>query len=380
MIYLDNSATTMPFKEVITSFVKVSESYYGNPSSLHGLGGEAEKLLTQSRSNVAKLLRVLPQEIVFTSGGSEGNNLAIKGSALFNQKRGRHIITTEIEHPSVSEACKQLIDFGFDVTFLPVSKEGFVSVSDVKDAIREDTILVSMVHVNNEIGSIQPIEDIGELLEAYPKVIFHVDHVQGVGKVPLDIKRAKVDLCTLSAHKFNGLKGTGVLYIRNGLKLSPLISGGNQEMELRSGTENVAGVVALSKALRLTLENSLKNIENMRTIKEKLLEGISSNPLITVNTPDENSAPHIINFSINGLRSEVFVHLLEEEGIIISTTSACSSKNNAPSKTLTAMKIAEKLARSAVRISLSYTNSLNEVDQILSAINKAINKLDKVMR
>ena len=214
MIYFDNSATTKPFPEVIDSFVKVSADYFANPSSLHAFGGQAEKLLSQARTQAAKLLSVKSNELIFTSGGTEGNNLAVKGSALFYKNRGKHVITTEIEHPSVKEPFKQLEAIGFDVTCIPVDSNGRVNVTDIEQAIRHDTILVSVMHVNNEVGSIQPIKEIGRLLQNYPKIVFHVDHVQGIGKVPLKLNECHIDLCTISAHKFHGLKGTGLLYIQ----------------------------------------------------------------------------------------------------------------------------------------------------------------------
>ncbi len=379
MIYLDHSATTKPFQDVITSFVKVSEIYFANPSSLHQLGSQSEQLLTQSRNQTADLLNVNSQEIIFIGGGTEGNNLAVKGTALQYKSRGNHIITTQIEHPSVSEACKQLEELGFEITYLPVDSSGFIRVEDVENAIRESTILISIIHVNNEVGTIQPIIEIGQLLKKYPKILFHVDHVQGVGKVPLSIKEAGIDLCTLSAHKFNGLKGNGILFVKKGVKLFPLLAGGEQELRFRSGTENVAGIVAMTKALRLTLENQKEAIKDMHKMKQSLMDELLHIPLITINTPLKGSAPHIINFSINGLKSEVFVHLLEEKGIIVSTTSACSSKKKAPSKTLLAMYDDEKLASSAIRISLSRTNQLSDVPYIMSAIKESLEKLGKVM-
>jgi cysteine desulfurase len=380
MIYLDNSATTKPYPEAINSFVTVSNEYYGNPSSLHSLGGKAERLLTQSREQVAKLLGVKPSEIIFTSGGTEGNNLAIKGAALENQSRGKHIITTAIEHPSVSEACKQLEALGFEVTYLPVDNRGFISVDLVKKAIRDDTILVSIIHVNNEVGTIQPIGEIGKLLKQYPKILFHVDHVQGLGKVPLDLKAAHIDLCTMSAHKFHGLKGNGILYVRAGVKLSPLFGGGAQEMRIRSGTENVAGIVAMAKSLRMSLEHVDMKIEKMKKIKQAYIERLKEIDEVTLNTPEEGSAPHIVNFSINGYKSEVFIHMLAEKNIFASTTSACSSKKQEPSKTLLAMGRDEKLAKSAVRLSLSYENELEEVDVVIKAIKESLQQLKNVTR
>ena len=221
MIYLDNSATTKPYPEVIESFVKVSTDYFGNPSSLHGMGVQAEKLLSTARKQIADLLKVKNTEIFFTSGGTEGNNLAIKGVALANQQRGRHIITTSIEHPSVAAACQTLIDKGFTVTYLPVNEKGQISLADLADAIREDTILVSIMHVNNEVGSIQPILEVGTMLKKYPQILFHVDHVQGIGKIVLPLNDTGIDLCTISGHKLHGLKGTGVLYVRHGIQIAP---------------------------------------------------------------------------------------------------------------------------------------------------------------
>lgn len=379
MIYLDNSATTKPFDDVIETYIKVAKNYFGNASSIHGIGGQAEKLLSQSRSQIASLLHVKPQEIIFTSGGSEGNNFAIKGIALQYQNRGKHIITTSIEHPSISEACKQLAELGFEITYLPVDEQGRVSIESIKNAIREDTILVSIIHVNNEVGTVQPIEEIGNLLEKYPKIIYHVDHVQGIGKTHLDFNKAKLDLCTISGHKFNGLKGTGVLFVRKGVRIKSLIAGGDQEMQMRAGTENVAGFVALAKALRLTLENREKNIKHLAHLKKTIIEKLSMINGIIIHTPEENSAPHIINFSIDGLKPEVFVHLLEEQEIYVSTTSACSSKKNEPSKTLLAMGIPIVLANSSIRISLSNQNRLEEVPILIGAIENSIQKLQKVM-
>ncbi|MFS0822394.1 cysteine desulfurase family protein [Bacillus sp. 1P02SD] len=379
MIYLDNSATTKPFDDVIDSYLKVSTNYFGNPSSLHGIGGQAEKLLSQSRTQIASLLNVKPHEVIFTSGGSEGNNFAIKGIAFQYQNRGKHIITTSIEHPSVSEACKQLADLGFEITYLPVDNNGVVSIESLKDEIREDTILVSIIHVNNEVGTIQPIEEIGQLLEKYPKIIFHVDHVQGIGKTNLDFNKAKLDLCTISGHKFNGLKGTGVLFVRQGVRIQSLIAGGDQEMQKRAGTENVAGFVSLSKALRLTIEKRDEAIQHLTGLKKAIIEKLTKMNGVKIHTPEGSSAPHIINFSIDGLKPEVFVHLLEEKEIYVSTTSACSSKKNEPSKTLLAMGVPVVEANSSIRISLSHQNKMEEVPIVINAIENAIQKLQNVM-
>lgn len=379
MIYFDNSATTKPYKEVIESFVKVSTDYFGNPSSLHQLGGMAEQLLSQARNQIAKLLKVKQSEIIFTSGGTESNNLAIKGVAFQYQGRGNHIITTEIEHASVRETMEQLRKFGFEITYLPVDHAGKVSVTSVEKAIRKDTILVSIMHVNNEVGTVQPIKEIGKLLKDYSKILFHVDHIQGIGKVPLDFQECGIDLCSISGHKFHGLKGTGALYIRDGLKISPLLSGGSQELKVRSGTENVAGIVAMAKALRLTMDQYAEKKSSMMQVSDVIREGLAEIAGITVNSPKIGSAPHIINFSVKGFKGETFVHLLEEKGIYVSTTSACSSRIPQASKTLLAMGIPVEEAKSAIRISLSYDNTIKEAKKAINVISESLNHLGEVL-
>jgi cysteine desulfurase len=380
MIYFDNSATTKPYKEVLDSFIKVSSEYYGNPSSLHGMGGQAERLLMQAREQIAQLMNVLPNEVYFTSGGTESNNLAIKGTALMHRNRGHHIITTAVEHASVSETMAQLRDLGYRITIIPPDSSGIVSVEDIEKEITSETILVSVMHVNNEIGSIQPINEIGKLLKKHSKIVFHVDNVQGIGKVPVDLYEANVDLCTISAHKFHGLKGNGALFIRDGIRLSPLFSGGNQEWKQRSGTENVAGTVAMAKALRLTMNNKEKFLDRLLSIKKYLVEELGKMEDITVHTPESHSAPHIINFSIKGFKAEVFVHALEEKDIYVSTTSACSSKKAAASSTLIAIGVPEKDAKSAIRVSLTYENTLEEAAAFIEAVKETVNRLREVMK
>jgi cysteine desulfurase len=380
MIYFDNSATTKPYKEVLDSFITVSSEYYGNPSSLHSMGGQAEKLLSQAREQVSHLLRAKPTEIYFTSGGTEGNNLAIKGSALLHRNKGRHLITTSVEHPSVSLAMEQLEKEGFDITYLSVDQFGRINVAELEKAIRKETILISIMQVNNEVGTLQPIKEIGELLKKYPNILFHVDAVQSIGKIPLYLSENRVDFCSISGHKFHGLKGTGALFIREGVRLAPLFSGGNQERKIRSGTENVAGAVAMAKALRMTLQKSEAGLERMKKIQSVLREGLSDIEGVQIHTPVENSAPHILNFSLKGIKSEVFIHSLEQKSIFVSTTSACSSKKKSPSKTLLAMGVPETLADSAIRISLSFENSLDDAKTALSAFRESANQLRKVMK
>ncbi|GLB58516.1 cysteine desulfurase family protein [Cytobacillus sp. NCCP-133] len=380
MIYFDNSATTKPYKEVLDSYIKVSSDFFGNPSSLHGIGGQAERLLMHAREQIAQLLDVRHSEIYFTSGGTESNNLAIKGTALMHRNRGRHIITTAIEHASVRETMEQLRELGFRVTFVQPDRRGIVSVEEIEKAITSETFLVSVMHVNNEIGSIQPIKEIGQLVKKHSKIIYHVDNVQGIGKVPMDFYEANIDLCTLSAHKFHGLKGNGVLFIREGVRLSPLFSGGNQEWKQRSGTENVAGIVAMAKALRITLNNKERYLDELLSVKNYLMEELEKMEGIAVHTPDIHAAPHIINFSVKGFKAEVFVHALEEKDIYVSTTSACSSKKAAASSTLVAMGVPEKDAKSAVRISLTYENTREEAAVFIAAVKETVNRLREVMK
>lgn len=380
MIYFDNSATTKPKKEVLDTFYKVAENYFGNPSSVHHLGLQAENLLSQARNQIATLLKTDEQEIIFTSGGTEGNNFIIKGVAEKYRNRGHHMITTMIEHPSVLNTCIQLENNGFDVTYLPVDETGRVRVEDVKRALRKDTILVSIMHVNNEIGSVQPIAKIGELLKNHPKTLFHVDHVQGVTKVPLDFHESNVDFASISSHKFHGLKGTGAIYIRKGLKLAPLLAGGGQERDFRSGTENLAGIVAMAKALRLGMLDYEAKIDTMMDVRDFLINELQLIEGVTMNTPKQNTSPHIINFSVQGFKAEVLVHELEQHGLYVSTTSACSSRTNEPSRTILAMGLGEERATTSIRISLSFDNTMEEAKQAVAIIKQSIKNLKPVMR
>ncbi|MCK6258065.1 cysteine desulfurase [Fictibacillus sp. KIGAM418] len=378
MIYFDNSATTKPYKEVLDAFVTVSQNYFANPSSIHSKGGETERLIFQARKTVAGLLKVKPAEIIFTSGGTEGNNTAIKGIALKHQERGKHLITSEVEHASSYETFHYLESLGFEVTYLPVNSSGEISLEELEKSIRKDTILVSLIHVNNEVGTIQPIVDAGKILKNFPKVFFHVDHVQGIGKVPLPFKEASIDLCTMSGHKFHGLKGTGILYKREGITLSPLLTGGEQEASVRAGTENVAGIVSIAKALRMTFDRMEYGIRSMETVKQKMMDELSVMEGITINTPS-NSAPHIINFSIHGVKPEVMIHTLDQKGIYVSTRSACSSKQAGASRILLAMGLGEKKAGTAIRMSLSFDNTLDEAEVVLKELKNAVVQLQTVM-
>ncbi len=380
MIYFDNSATTKPYPEALKTYMTVSENYFANPSSIHRLGGEVEKLISTARNQIAGLLRVNPGEVVFTSGGTEANNLAIKGIAIEHQTRGKHLISTEIEHASCYESFRQLEQLGFDVTFLPVDRNGHVSIQDIQNAIRHDTILVSVMHVNNEIGTIQPVEDIGQFLKNHPKIFFHVDHVQGIGKVPLQYVQSGVDLCSFSSHKFHGPKGVGILYIRNGVTLSPLLHGGSQEFKHRAGTENIPGIIAMAKALRLTMEKSTKEMDGLLRLNRFLRSKLTEIEGVVLNTPEKQSAPHIINFSIPGIKPEVLIHALEERDVFVSTKSACSSKSTEVSRVLEATGHELERASSAIRISLSFDNKVNEGERFIAILEDVLNNLTKVMR
>ncbi|MYL53197.1 aminotransferase class V-fold PLP-dependent enzyme [Pontibacillus yanchengensis] len=378
MIYFDNSATTKPYPEVLQSFHQVADTYYGNPSSIHRFGSDSERLLNQSKKQAAQLLSIDPEEIIFTSGGTEGNNLAIKGIALQHQNRGKHIITSSIEHPSVLEACKALEGLGFEVTYLQVNEEGIIDLSDLEKSIREDTILISIMHVNNELGSIQPIQQIGKIANRYPKLYFHVDYVQGLGKVPLDFHKNNIDLCTMSSHKIHGLKGTGILFVKKNTSLFPLLHGGSQEASYRAGTENLPGIVSMVKALRMTLEHQRSHLATLQKMHEKIRVSLEEMSGVIVNTP-ENAAPHILNFSLPGFKPEVVIHALGEQGVFISTKSACSSKDADESAILIACGANHERASSALRISLSYFNTNKEVDSFLRTFRNVIDQLSEVM-
>lgn len=377
MIYLDNSATTQPDPSVLKSFQRVATDYFANPSSLHSLGVQSANLLDTARKQIAKKLSVEKQEIVFTSGGTEGNNLAIKGTALKHQNRGKHIITTQIEHPSVYDVCESLEELGFEITYLSVDSNGVISLEELKRAIREDTILITIMHVNNELGSIQPIHQIGEIAKDYPKLYFHVDDVQGFGKVPLDLKNSGIDLYTLSGHKINGLNGTGLLYVNEKVSLAPLFHGGKQERSLRSGTEDLAGAVSLARAIRLIKDKEQTLMSDLVEMKDYLREGLGRIGSVVINTPVD-SAPHILNVSVPDLKPEIIINILGEQGIYISTKSACSSKRSNESSVLIACGLGFSRASSALRISLSYENNTQELTRFLEVFEHAIKQLKTV--
>jgi cysteine desulfurase len=380
MIYFDNSATTQALPEVLDTYNKVSEKIWGNPSSLHNFGEQAFHLLEQSRKQIADLLHVHSDEIYFTSGGTEGDNWVIKGTALAKREFGKHIITTSVEHAAVHNSMEQLRQLGYEITYLPVDNEGRISVADLKAAIRPDTILVSIMAVNNEIGTIEPIKEAAELLKDYPKIHFHVDAVQGLGKGIEDlIFNDRVDFVAFSGHKFHAPRGTGFIYGRRGRRIAPLMNGGGQEKNQRSGTENLPGIAAMAKAIRLVLEKAPTAIETERKIKQLIIDHISKfDKVVIFSKNDKTFAPHILCFAIKGVRGETIVHAFEKYQIFISTTSACSSKSHDESGTLNAMRVPEDVATSAVRISLGDQNTVEQAEQFVQVFDKLYQEFDKL--
>lgn len=379
MIYFDNAATTMPYPEALRTYQEVATKIFGNPSSLHNLVSKSTRILEASRQQIADLLEVKAEEIFFTSGGTESDNWAIKGVAFEKARYGKHIIVSDIEHPAVKESAKWLSSQGFEVSYAPVDEEGFVVVDQLAELLRSDTILVSIMAVNNEIGSIQPIKAISDLLANEPTVTFHVDAVQAVGKVAVsEYLTDRVDLASFSGHKFHGVRGVGFLYKKLGKKLAPLLTGGGQEKDLRSTTENVAGIAAMAKALRLTLDKAEAANVKISKMRDIIRQELLNHEDITVFSGQEGFAPNILTFGIRGVRGEVVVHAFEEHEIYISTTSACSSKAGKPAGTLISMGVPTKVAQTAVRISLDDDNDMSQVEQFLTIFKQVYAKTQKV--
>lgn len=380
MIYFDNSATTAPYPEVLQTYHEVSNKIIGNPSSLHNLGTSSSRILEASRKQIADLLDVSSSEILFTSGGTESDNWAIKGIAFEKKSYGNHIIVSSIEHPAVKESAKWLEDFGFEVDFAPVNTKGFVDVEVFKSLIRPETILVSIMAVNNEIGSIQPIRKLSTILEDYPTITFHVDAVQAITKIPSsDFLTERVDFASFSGHKFHGVRGVGFLYKKLGKRITPLLTGGGQESDLRSTTENVAGIAATAKALRLAIDKQVNCEQMIVKCKHVLLTALEDyEDVVLFSGEAEDYLPNILTFGIKGIRGEVLVHAFEEHDIYISTTSACSSKAGKPAGTLLSMGVPSKLAQTAVRVSLDSSNTMVEVEQFLTIFKQIYQKTKKV--
>ncbi|MBM7614910.1 cysteine desulfurase family protein [Alkaliphilus hydrothermalis] len=382
-VYLDNAATTKPRKEVVEAMVYAMEELYANPSSLHRKGVEVEKSIKNTRKLIAKALGCKDQEFYFTSGGTESNNIAIRGIVEANHRFGKHIITSKIEHPSVLNTFNDLEAKGYGVTYLEVNHEGFISVDELRNAMKEDTILVAIMHVNNEVGSIQPIDEIGKIIKGKnPKTLFHVDAIQSFGKIKFNVANTLVDTLAISGHKLHGPKGIGGLYVRKGLKIRPMVTGGGHEMGLRAGTENVPGILGLGAAVKHQMAQQEEIISKMITLKKYLVERIQEEvkEVVIHNGMEADFAPHIINVSFIGVKSEVLLHSLEGDGIYVSSGSACSSKKKGFSHVLTAMKLKNTLIDSSLRLSISDTNTKEEIDYGVNQIKKQVELLRKIMR
>ena len=379
MIYFDNSATTKPYPEALATYTEVATRIWGNPSSLHNLGSQATRILEASRKQIAELIGKKAEEIYFTSGGTEGDNWVLKGVAFEKAPYGKHIIVSDIEHPAIKESAAWLKTQGFEVDYAPVDARGFLKVDALASLLRPDTTLVSVMAVNNEIGSIQPIHEIAALLEDRPTISFHVDAVQALAKVATEVYLPeRVDFATFSSHKFHGLRGVGFVYIKEGKKITPLLTGGGQEKEMRSTTENVAGIAATAKALRLAMENQEAFASKTQQMKEVIREELANYPDVTVFSGEDHFAPHILTFGIKGVRGEVVVHAFEEFDIYISTTSACSSKAGKPAGTLIAMGVDKSIAQTAVRLSLDLENDMSQVEQFLTKFKLIYEQTRKV--
>ena len=382
-IYLDNSATTRPFDEVIELLGRIMQDNYGNPSSLHARGMAAEKLLEEARRSIASLLRCRDDEIYFTSGGTEANNLAIKGAAYRRRNRGGHIITTEIEHSSVLNCCRALEEEGYSVSCLPVDRRGYLDLDSLSAAIGDKTILVSTIHVNNEIGTIQPLEKIGALIKKRnPKTLYHIDAVQSFAKIPALLKCWQADLYSCSSHKIHGPKGVGALWVKKGVFLQPLFQGGGQERELRPGTENTAAIAGFGMAARLNAARLDENADLLYRLKDKLCKGLlQSGVEFHLNgPPPEKAAPHIINLSFPGIKAEILLHALEEDAIYVSPGAACHSRRPEPSHVLTAIGLEESRITTSLRFSFSSLNDEKQIDMVTGRIASRIKELGAYRR
>ena len=374
IIYIDNAATTKLSKKVLDEMMPYLTKNYGNPSSIYSLAQESASAIKKAREKTAKVLGAQPNEIYFTSGGTESDNWAIKGIADANKEKGRHIITTSIEHHAVLHTCQYLEKHGFEVTYLPVQSNGIINLDDLKKAIRKDTILISIMFANNEIGSIQPIKEIGEIAKE-KGIYFHTDAVQAVGHIPIDVNELNINLLSLSAHKFNGPKGVGALYVRNGTKISNLIHGGAQERKLRAGTENVPGIVGLGKAIEIAVEDMDKKNEYVSNLRDRLINGLLKIPDTILNGDSKLRLPGNVNVCFKYIEGESILLHLDQLGICASSGSACTSASLQPSHVLLAIGLPAEVAHGSLRLTLSNENTQEEVDYVLSQLPSIIEKL-----
>lgn len=373
--YFDNAATTKISKEVIDSMQPYLNEIYGNASSIYSIGRETKKAIEVAREKVAKAINADSNEIYFTGSGTEADNWAIKGIAFANQHKGKHIITTNIEHHAVLHTCEYLEKFGFETTYVPVKKNGIVDVNDIKGATREDTILISVMFANNEIGTIQPIKEIGELAKE-KNIYFHTDAVQTIGNIPVDVKELNVDLLSLSAHKFHGPKGVGALYVRNGVNIDNLLHGGGQEKRRRASTENIAGIVGLGTAIEITTKNIDEKVKYLIKLREKTINGLIENiPEIIVNGDREKRLPGNVNVCFKYIEGESILLHLDQYGICASSGSACTSGSLEPSHVLLAIGLPHEIAHGSLRLSFSEENTEEEVDYLLEKLPPIITNL-----
>jgi cysteine desulfurase len=378
MIYMDHSATSPVDPEIFKAMEPYFVNSYGNASTLYSLGREARKAMEDGRMKVASLIGADPTEVIFTSGGTESDNIAIKGTAYKLRKKGNHIITSNIEHPAVDETCKYLEKNGFEVTYLPAGEEGIVKVEDLEKAITDKTILITIMHANNEIGTVQPIKEIGEVARKY-KIYFHTDAVQSVGKIPVNVDDLNVDMLSLSSHKLYGPKGIGALYVKKGVRLEPIIHGGGHEKGLRPGTENVAGIVGIGKACEIAEENMDENINKISSIRDKIIEKVLSEVEQSyLNGHPTKRLPNNINFRFTGIEGESLVLHLDAKGIAASTGSACSSKKLEPSHVLMALGLKEVDAHGSLRLTLGKENKDEEIDYVVESIKDTVSTLRKL--
>lgn len=379
---MDNSATTRCFDQVAELTAHIMCEDYGNPSSLHRKGVQAEKYTRYAKEVIAGNLKVNEKEIFFTSGGTESDNLALIGCARANCRSGRHLITTQIEHPAVLQTMKHLEEEGFRVTYLPVDKTGCIRLEDLERAITGETILVSIMHTNNEVGAMQPVAQAGALIKRMnPRILFHVDAVQGYGKFRIFPKRMKIDLLSASGHKIHGPKGVGLLYVDEKVKMKPISFGGGQQGGMRSGTENVPGAAGFAKAVELVYKNLDQDMEKMYQLKKAFVDGVQKMDDVVVNgCPDEAGAPHVVSVSFRGVRSEVILHALEDKGIYVSAGSACSARKPQPSATLQAMGIEKELLSSTIRFSFSVFTTMEEINYTLQTLYDIIPMLRRYTR
>ncbi len=375
-IYLDHSATTPVDLEVAALMMTYYTEKYGNPSSVHSFGREARQALEEARRQVAELIGATPQEVTFTSGGTEADNLAILGTVEAMRKKGKHLITSAIEHHAVLETFEYLEKKGFELTIIPVDSEGIVSVEDVRKAVRPDTILISVMHANNEVGAIQPIAEIGKLAKEFG-ITFHVDAVQSLGKIPINVKDLNIDLMTVSSHKIYGPKGVGALYIRKGVRIVPLTHGGSQEKKRRSGTENTPGIIGFGKACELIGKRMAEEAELQTKLRDKLMNGILERiEYVKVNGPlGEKRLPNNVNVSIRFVEGESLLLSLDMLGIAASSGSACTSGSLDPSHVLLAMGLVHEIAHGSLRFSLGHQNTEEEIDYVLEQLPKIVERL-----